>query len=81
MYAVYTAALAAAVTGYAPVAVARRVIRGVPLHLRERLGFGRQERIADAVRMDPRGVGGRGDRGRARSWRGCGARGRRCPSW
>jgi 3-deoxy-D-manno-octulosonic-acid transferase len=43
MYAVYTAALAAAVTGYAPVAVARRVIRGVPLHLRERLGVGRQE--------------------------------------
>ena len=43
MYAVYTAALAAAVTGYAPVAVARRVLRGVPLHLRERLGFGRQE--------------------------------------
>lgn len=43
MYAVYTAALAAAVTGYAPVAMARRVIRGVPLHLRERLGLGRQE--------------------------------------
>ena len=43
MYAVYTAALAAAVTGYAPVAMARRVIRGVPLHLRERLGLGHQE--------------------------------------
>ena len=44
MYAVYTAALAAAVTGYAPVAVARRMVRGVPLHVRERLGLGRHEK-------------------------------------
>ncbi|HEU4369194.1 MAG TPA: 3-deoxy-D-manno-octulosonic acid transferase [Methylomirabilota bacterium] len=41
MYAVYTAAFAAAVTGYAPVALARRLARGVPLNLRERLGLGR----------------------------------------
>ena len=39
MYALYTVVLAAAVTGYAPVAVARRVVRGVPLHVRERLGL------------------------------------------
>jgi 3-deoxy-D-manno-octulosonic-acid transferase len=42
MYAVYTAVLAAALTGYAPVALARRLVRGVPLNLRERLGLGRQ---------------------------------------
>jgi 3-deoxy-D-manno-octulosonic-acid transferase len=45
-YAMYTAVLAAAVTGYAPVAVARRIVRGVPLNLRERLGFRRHERPA-----------------------------------
>jgi 3-deoxy-D-manno-octulosonic-acid transferase len=44
MYAVYTAALAAAVTGYAPVALARRVVGGVPLNLRERFGLARHER-------------------------------------
>ena len=44
MYGLYTAVLAAAVTGYAPVAVARRVVRGVPIHLRERLGLARHER-------------------------------------
>jgi 3-deoxy-D-manno-octulosonic-acid transferase len=43
MYAFYTAAFAAALTGYAPWAVARRVARGVPLNLRERLGLGRHE--------------------------------------
>jgi 3-deoxy-D-manno-octulosonic-acid transferase len=46
MYAVYTAVLAAAVAGYAPVALARRVARGVPIHLRERLGLARHERPA-----------------------------------
>ncbi|HEX9821708.1 MAG TPA: 3-deoxy-D-manno-octulosonic acid transferase [Methylomirabilota bacterium] len=46
MYAVYTAAFAAALTGYAPVAVARRLASGVPLHLRERLGLGRHEPAA-----------------------------------
>ena len=44
MYPVYTAAFAAAVTGYAPVALARRLVRGVPLNLRERLGLTRHER-------------------------------------
>src|SRR5919106_1582618 len=43
MYAMYTAAFAAAVTGYAPLALARRVTRGMPLNLRERLGLGRHE--------------------------------------
>jgi 3-deoxy-D-manno-octulosonic-acid transferase len=43
MYTVYTAAFAAAVTGYAPWALARRLTRGVPLNLRERLGLGRHE--------------------------------------
>jgi 3-deoxy-D-manno-octulosonic-acid transferase len=46
MYGLYTAVLAAAVTGYAPVAVARRLARGVPIHLRERLGLVRHERPA-----------------------------------
>ena len=46
MYTVYTAAFAAAVTGYAPVALIRRIARGVPLHLRERLGLVRHERPA-----------------------------------
>jgi 3-deoxy-D-manno-octulosonic-acid transferase len=40
IYAVYTALLAAAVTAYAPAAVARRLARGVPLNLRERFGYG-----------------------------------------
>jgi 3-deoxy-D-manno-octulosonic-acid transferase len=43
MYGVYTAAFAAAVTGYAPVALARRVTHGVPLNLRERLGLAAHE--------------------------------------
>jgi 3-deoxy-D-manno-octulosonic-acid transferase len=46
MYSVYTLALAAAVTGYAPAALIRRISRGVPLHLRERLGLARHERPA-----------------------------------
>jgi 3-deoxy-D-manno-octulosonic-acid transferase len=49
MYALYTAVLAAAVTGYAPVAVARRLARGVPLHARERLGLVRHERAQRPV--------------------------------
>jgi 3-deoxy-D-manno-octulosonic-acid transferase len=44
MYTVYTAAFAAAVAGYAPVALVRRVARGVPLNLRERLGLRRHDR-------------------------------------
>jgi 3-deoxy-D-manno-octulosonic-acid transferase len=42
-YRLYTAALAAAVTGYAPAALARRITHGVPLNVRERLGLGRHE--------------------------------------
>jgi 3-deoxy-D-manno-octulosonic-acid transferase len=42
-YGTYTAVLAAAVVGYAPVAVTRRLVRGVPLNLRERLGLVRHE--------------------------------------
>jgi 3-deoxy-D-manno-octulosonic-acid transferase len=40
IYPLYTGLLAAAVVGYAPVAVARRLVRGVPLNLRARLGYG-----------------------------------------
>ncbi len=39
MYGVYTAAFAAVVMGYAPVALARRVTQGVPMNVRERLGL------------------------------------------
>ena len=39
-YVLYTALLAAGVTAYAPVALARRLTRGVPLNLRARFGFG-----------------------------------------
>lgn len=39
MYPLYTLAFAAAVAGYAPVAVLRRIARGVPINLRERLGL------------------------------------------
>jgi 3-deoxy-D-manno-octulosonic-acid transferase len=39
-YVLYTALLAAGVTAYAPLAVARRLMRGVPLNLRARLGHG-----------------------------------------
>jgi 3-deoxy-D-manno-octulosonic-acid transferase len=39
-YALYTALLAAAVTAYAPAALARRLLRGVPLNLRQRFGHG-----------------------------------------
>jgi 3-deoxy-D-manno-octulosonic-acid transferase len=39
MYGLYTAALAAAVTGYVPAALARRITHGVPLNVRERLGW------------------------------------------
>jgi 3-deoxy-D-manno-octulosonic-acid transferase len=40
MYPLYTALLGAALTAYAPLAVARRLARGVPLNLRARLGYG-----------------------------------------
>ncbi len=39
-YVLYTAVFAALLTAYAPAAVARRMIRGVPLNLRARLGHG-----------------------------------------
>lgn len=38
-YALYTATLTAALVGYLPAALWRRSTRGVPLHLRDRLGF------------------------------------------
>jgi len=41
-YVLYTALLAAGVTAYAPVAMARRLTRGVPLNLRARFGYGRE---------------------------------------
>jgi 3-deoxy-D-manno-octulosonic-acid transferase len=41
-YLLYTALLAAGVTAYAPVAIARRITRGTPLNLRARFGFGRE---------------------------------------
>jgi 3-deoxy-D-manno-octulosonic-acid transferase len=40
IYPLYTALLAAAVTAYAPAALARRMLRGVPLNLRQRFGYG-----------------------------------------
>ncbi|HEY7520706.1 MAG TPA: 3-deoxy-D-manno-octulosonic acid transferase [Methylomirabilota bacterium] len=40
IYSVYTALLAAAVTAYAPAALARRLLRGVPLNLPQRFGYG-----------------------------------------
>jgi 3-deoxy-D-manno-octulosonic-acid transferase len=43
MHALYTAVLAAAVSGYAPVAVTRRLAGGVPLNLRERLALGHHD--------------------------------------
>ena len=36
---VYTAVLAGAMTMYAPVALGRKLTRGVPLNLRARLGY------------------------------------------
>jgi 3-deoxy-D-manno-octulosonic-acid transferase len=39
MYTVYSAAFAVLAAAYAPVAVSRRIVRGVPLNLRERLGL------------------------------------------
>lgn len=39
MYPLYTLAFATVVTGYAPVAALRRIARGVPINLRERLGL------------------------------------------
>ena len=41
MHGVYTAVLAGAITVYAPVALGRKLTRGVPLNLRARLGFAR----------------------------------------
>jgi len=49
MYPLYTMLLAAAVAGYAPVALTRRVVRGVPLNVRERLGLRRHERPGTPV--------------------------------
>jgi 3-deoxy-D-manno-octulosonic-acid transferase len=42
-YVLYTALLAAGVTAYAPVAMARRLTRGVPLNLAARFGYGREK--------------------------------------
>jgi 3-deoxy-D-manno-octulosonic-acid transferase len=39
IYPLYTLAFATAVAGYAPVAVLRRIARGVPINLRERMGL------------------------------------------
>ena len=50
IYPLYTALLATAVAAYAPAAVARRIVRGVPLHVRERFGYG-----APAAPAGPRG--------------------------
>ena len=41
-YVLYTAMLAAGLTAYAPLAVARRFMRGMPLNMRARLGYGAQ---------------------------------------
>jgi 3-deoxy-D-manno-octulosonic-acid transferase len=41
MYPLYTGLLASALTAYAPVVLARRLLRGAPLNLRERFGHGR----------------------------------------
>jgi 3-deoxy-D-manno-octulosonic-acid transferase len=40
MYPLYTGALAGALTAYAPVVLARRLLRGAPVNLRERFGLG-----------------------------------------
>ncbi|HEY3064589.1 MAG TPA: 3-deoxy-D-manno-octulosonic acid transferase [Methylomirabilota bacterium] len=40
IYGLYTAAFAGALTAYAPVAVGRRLTRGVPLNVRARFGYG-----------------------------------------
>jgi 3-deoxy-D-manno-octulosonic-acid transferase len=42
-YLLYTTLLAAGITAYAPIAVARRLTRGVPLNLKERFGFAREQ--------------------------------------
>lgn len=49
MYGLYTLGLGAAVAGYFPVALARRVTDGVPLNLRERLGLRAHEPPAAPV--------------------------------
>ncbi len=46
MYPLYTGVLAGALTAYVPVVVARRLLRGAPMNLRERLGFGGPVRAA-----------------------------------
>ena len=50
IYPLWTAALGAAVAAYLPVAVARRLRRGVPLHVRARLGL-------ESVAVTPRPAG------------------------
>ena len=49
MYPLYTLAFAAAVTGYAPVAVLRQIVRGVPVNLRERLGLPLAHRVGIGI--------------------------------
>jgi len=46
MYLLYTAVVAVLLGLYTPVALTRRLTRGVPLNARERLGFGRARRPA-----------------------------------
>ncbi|MEX2148207.1 MAG: 3-deoxy-D-manno-octulosonic acid transferase [Candidatus Rokuibacteriota bacterium] len=46
MYPLYTGVLAGALTAYVPVVVARRLLRGAPMNLRERLGRGGHVRAA-----------------------------------
>lgn len=46
MYPFYTGVLAGALTAYAPLALARRLLRGAPVNLRERLGRGHHARAA-----------------------------------
>ena len=79
IYPLYTLAFAAAVTGYAPVAVLRQIVRGVPVNLRERLGLrGHQPppapcgwihavSVGEAIAAAPlrRGCGGAGPRCRS----------------
>ena len=46
MYPFYTGVLAGALTAYAPLVLARRLLRGAPVNLRERLGRGHHARAA-----------------------------------
>jgi 3-deoxy-D-manno-octulosonic-acid transferase len=47
---IYSAALASLLAAYAPVAVTRRIVRGVPVNVRARLGYGAARRRVGAER-------------------------------